>query len=270
MNAMELIRHRRSVRTFDGNPLKEEDINRILSITADAENPYKIPITWKLLDIKKNNLKSPVIVGADTFIAGKMQQVSHAEEAFGYSFEKIVLGVEAIGIGTTWIAGTMDRPAFERAMGLGDGEVMPCVSPVGYPAKKMSLREGVMRKGVKADSRMPFGELFFSEEFGKPAEISDKMRDILEMVRWAPSAVNKQPWRVVVCGGTFHFYEQKSRGYVSESGWDLQKIDMGIALYHFAFGAASSGLHADFVLDDPGIAVPDHIDYVASYVVKDL
>ena len=111
MTAMELIRHRRSVRTFDGNPLKEEDIKRVLAITEDADNPYGIPITWKLLDVKRDNLKSPVIVGADTFIAG-----------------------------------TMDRSAFERAMELGEGEVMPCVSPLGYPAKKMSLREEKMEQ----------------------------------------------------------------------------------------------------------------------------
>ena len=268
MTAMELIRHRRSVRTFDGNPLKEEDIKRVLAITEDADNPYGIPITWKLLDVKRDNLKSPVIVGADTFIAGKMQQVPHAEEAFGYSFEKIVLAVEEIGLGTTWIAGTMDRPAFERAMELGDGEVMPCVSPIGYPAKKMSLREGMMRKGVKADVRLPFEELFFSENFGRPVAVSDKVRDILEMVRWAPSAVNKQPWRVVVCGETAHFYEQKRKGDVSNNGWDLQKIDMGIALYHFVYGAEDQGFQAELKLDDPGIEAPEKTDYIASVVLK--
>ena len=90
-----------------------------------------------------------------------MQRLPHAEEAFGYVFERVVLFTEAKGIGTTWIGGTMDRGAFERAMGLEEGEVMPCVSPLGYPARKMSLRETMMRKGVKADSRLPFEALFF-------------------------------------------------------------------------------------------------------------
>ena len=29
---------------------------------------------------------------------------------------------------------------------LSADEIMPCASPLGYPAKKMSLREGTMRK----------------------------------------------------------------------------------------------------------------------------
>ncbi len=38
------------------------------------------------------------------------------------------------------------------------------------------------------------------------------MAEILEMVRWAPSAVNKQPWRIVYKDGTYHFYEKKDAG----------------------------------------------------------
>ena len=54
------------------------------------------------------------------------------------------------GIGTTWIAGTMNRDAFEAATRLEEGERMPCVTPLGRPAARMALRESLMRKGVKA------------------------------------------------------------------------------------------------------------------------
>ena len=55
-----------------------------------------------------------------------MTRAPHAEEAFGYSLERIVLFAESIGVGTTWIAGTMDRSAFEKAISLQAGDVMPC------------------------------------------------------------------------------------------------------------------------------------------------
>ena len=112
MNRMELVRHRRCVRTFDGRNLLPEDAGKLLGYAQGIETPYGIPITWKLLDAKEHGLNSPVIVGTDTFIAGKSRRVPHAEEAFGYAFEKLVLYAESIGIGTTWIAGTMNRPAF--------------------------------------------------------------------------------------------------------------------------------------------------------------
>ena len=266
MNTMELIRGRRSVRTFDGTPLRAEDADAILAFAEKLENPYEIPITWKLLDAKKHGLNSPVIVGTDTWIAGKMRRVPHAEEAFGYAFEKVVLFAGSLGVGTTWIAGTMDRAAFEKAVELQDGEVMPCVSPLGYPAKRMSLRETLMRKGIRADARSPFEALFFDGSFQAPLspEAAGSFREALEAVRLGPSAVNKQPWRAVVCGDTVHFYEKRSKGY-DAGGWDIQKIDIGIALAHFELAAKESGLSPVMAEADPGIPADEDTGYIASF-----
>ena len=95
------------------------------------------------------------------YVAGKVNKVPHAEEAFGFAFEELVLYAWSLGIGTTWIGGTMKRELFEKACGLREDQFMPCVSPLGYPAEKISLRESMMRKAIKADSRMPFETLFF-------------------------------------------------------------------------------------------------------------
>ena len=266
MNTLSAIRSRRSVRTFDRNGLRPEDAEKLMDFARKAENPYDLPVTWELLDARENGLSSPVIVGTDTYIAGKIQRVPHAEEAFGYTFETIVLFAESLGIGTTWIAGTMDRPAFERAMKLEEGEVMPCVSPLGYPAKKMSIRESMMRKGVKADSRLDFEKLFFDGSFSTPlsAEKAGKLQDTLEAVRLAPSAVNKQPWRLVVCDGKVHFYEKRSKGYVSADGWDLQKVDMGIALCHFVLAAKECGIQTSFSICDPCLSAESDVSYIAT------
>ena len=270
MNVQEAIRSRRSVRTFDGTGLRPEDAEKILEFAGQTGNPYGIPIEWKILEAGKYGLNSPVIVGTDLYIAGKMRRVPHAEEAFGYAFEKVVLFAETLGAGTTWIAGTMNRDAFERAMAVSGEEVMPCVSPLGYPAAKMSLRESMMRKGVRADSRLDFKELFFDGSFDKPLteEKAGKLSGVLEAVRLAPSAVNKQPWRVVLRGDKAHFYEKRSKGYVSGDGWDIQKIDMGIALCHFELAAKEGGIDVSFEIIDPGIPLQDNMQYIASFEVK--
>ena len=267
MNTLEVIRSRRSVRTFDETPLREEDAREIMSFAEKVENPYDLPITWKLLDGKKEGLSSPVIVGTKTYIAGKMRRAPHAEEAFGYTFEKVVLLAESLGVGTTWIGGTMNRSAFERAVGLTDGEVMPCVSPLGYAAAKLSMRESLMRKKIKADSRMEFGELFFDGVPRTPLtpEKAGSLAEVLEAVRLAPSAVNKQPWRVILNGGKAHFYEKHSGGYVSDDGWDIQKIDLGIALCHFEAAAKACGVEAAFVIEDPELLVEAGWEYIASF-----
>ena len=265
MTTIEAIRSRRSVRTFSGDPLRTEDAQKIIAFAETADNPYGLPIKWVLLNEKETGLSSPVIIGEDTYIAGKMTRAPHAEEAFGYSFERIVLFAQSIGVGTTWIAGTMDRSAFEKAVSLQEGEVMPCVSPLGYPAEKMSLRETMMRKGVKADSRLPFSDLFFDGSFGNPlpAEHAGQWQTALEAVRLAPSAVNKQPWRAVVCGDRVHFYETRSKIRVN-ADWDIQRIDMGIALCHFALAAEECRIPITFHLEDPGLTVPGDTVYIAS------
>lgn len=268
MNMLDLVKSRRSVRTFDGHSLSREHAEMIMAYAKDAENPYDLPITWRILSAKKHGLSSPVIVGTDAYIAGKMRRVPHAEEAFGFSFEKIVLYAQSLGVGTTWIAGTMKRSAFEKAMGLEEDEVMPCISPLGYPAASMSVREGLMRKGVKADSRFSFSDLFFDGSFYKPLteNSAGEFSQVFEMIRWAPSAVNKQPWRVVMNGNEFYFYEKKTRGYVND-GWDLQKIDMGIALCHFACGAEEKGMKCHLKIKDPGLSVPENTEYIATYCI---
>ena len=235
MTTIEAIQKRRSVRTFDGTRMDAEKLQAVVSFAEKVENPYDLAITWQVLDVEKQKLRCPVITGTNCFLGGKMARVPHAEEAFGYTLEKVVLYAETIGLGTTWIAGTMDRAAFEEAMGIREGQVMPCVTPLGVPAKKMSLRETLMRKGVKADTRLNFEELFFDSN-GKPLSTQQvgEWQLPLDLVRMAPSAVNKQPWRVVMTDSGAHFYKN---GKKPDTEWDVQKIDIGIALCHFEIGA---------------------------------
>lgn len=269
MSIYNSIATRKSVRTFEEKQLSKEDIQKIMDCAKNSDNPYNLPIEWFLLD-ESYGLSSPVIVGTDIFIAGKMKQEKYAEEAFGYAFEKVVLYAESIGVGTTWIAGTMKRENFEKAINLQAGEVMPCMSPIGYPAKKMSLRETMMRKGIRADSRFEFSELFFDGSFDKPLleEKAGVLKDVLNAVKLAPSAVNKQPWRVVIDGDKAHFYEKRSKGYVAADGWDIQKIDMGIALCHFDVAAKEFNLTTSFEIADPKIPIKEDMQYIATYSFK--
>jgi nitroreductase len=241
---------------------------RLLSFAARAGNPYGIPVGFRLLDAAEHGLSSAVIVGERTWIAGKVRRVPHAEEAFGYTFENVLLQALSMGAGSCWIAGTMNRSAFEKAMDLGPDEVMPCVSPLGEPADRMSLRETMMRRAIRADGRLPFGELFFDGDFAHPraSDPSRPLDRILELVRRAPSAVNKQPWRVVVCGDKVHFYEKKNKAQTGS--WDVQLVDLGIALCHFALTARESGLALSFLQEDPGLACPAGTAYVASYSIS--
>ena len=130
----------------------------------------------------------------------------------------------------------------------------------------MSLRETVMRRGVKADWREDFSALCFEGDFSRPLreEEAGVFSSPLHAARLAPSAVNRQPWRMVKDGRSVHFYLKHARGYVSEATGDLQKVDLGIAICHFALCAEEQGLALRFSIDDPGIRPPADTEYIAS------
>lgn len=267
MSIQELIRARRSVRSFDGRVLDEVTKEKLLS--CDMENPYGIPVTVKFLSAKENGLTCPVVTDCDLYVGGRVKDLPKASIAFGYSFERFVLYAQSLGLGTVWLGGTMNRAAYEKAMNLAEDELMPCASPVGYPAAKMSMRESMMRKVVKADARMAFEELFFAENFATPLakDKAGKFAEPLEMVRLAPSAVNKQPWRAVIAGGSVHFYLVRSKGVGHGEKLDMQMIDMGIALCHFTLTAEEMGLQMAFVEEDPKLANCEG-EYIASFLLK--
>ena len=88
-------------------------------------------------------------------------------------------------------------------------------------------------------------------------------------MRLAPSAVNGQPWRVVRCGDRVHFYEKRGRGMASDT-WDIQKIDMGIALCQFELGVVESGLRPVLYVEDPELPGQDGLIYIASFEIKQM
>lgn len=260
------VRGRRSVRTYSEKPLTEDDRKKLEDFISGLENPFGVPIEFRFLDAKRDGLNSPVIVGAETYLAAKAPNIPNYEIAIGYDLERVILYAQSLGIGTVWIAGTFNRPAFEAAMDVKDNEIMPAATPIGYPADKMSMREAIMRKGVKADERLPFEALFFDGDFSSPLspDNAGSLGEALEMVRLAPSAVNKQPWRAVICGNTAHFYEKRSKGMAARQ-FDVQRVDIGIALSHFALTLEQSGKAGAFVSNDPQLGQEEGTEYIISY-----
>lgn len=269
MNYIEAIKNRKSVRTFDKNKnIDSALLNEIKEFMNNVTNPYGLKIEWFLLNSDEYKLSSPVIVGEKYYILGKMKKELNAEEAFGYELEEIVLYLKTLDLGTTWMAGTFSRSLFEKAINLNSDEIMPCVTPIGYKAAKMSIREKLMRRGIKADTRLEFNDLFFKNDFNTKLDNDDldKYKDILELVRIAPSAVNKQPWRILLCDNKFYFYKAPSKGF-DRDGFDVQKIDLGIALNHFMHGLNEKGIDYEFEISNPDFNV-ESFEYIATIILK--
>lgn len=260
--AGELIRSRRSVRTFDRQdpePAVLEALRKAIRETEAMEHPFGVPVRFRLLQKGEGGEGKlgtyGVIRGARHFIGAAVPEGPLSLEALGYSFEFLMLVCTDLGLGTCWLGGTFNRSRFAAAMEVRDGELFPAVSPVGIPAERRSLTESLMRAASRGDHRKGWEALFFKGDFRTPLSLEEAgpYASVLELVRLGPSASNKQPWRILRKEGRFDFYERKSPGYDRALPFDIQRVDLGIAACHFRCGAWEAGLEGTFqVLKDPG------------------
>lgn len=270
----EIIKTRISVRSYTAQSLTQEIKKKIIEYTETLSNPFDSKVTFRMLesDAAKNSAKLGtygVIKGAKDYIGAAVHDEDFALEGLGYEFEKLILYITSLGVGTCWLGGTFNRSAFAKAMAIKADELFPAISPIGFAAEKRSITDSLVRFMAKGDTRKPWMALFFNQNLATPLSASDagRFESSLEMVRLAPSASNKQPWRVVKDKKAFHFYECKSPGYSKPFGYDIQRIDMGIAACHFHLTAIEKGLKGEFKkLSDP---ISDHSEdtvYVFSWV----
>lgn len=273
-----LIRERRSVRNYSLQGLTAGQEDRIRGLlgrhtTGPLGNRVSFHLVHKpSLEGKKVRLGTyGFIKGARYFITGTVRRTAHAEEDYGYLLEVIILYLLDMGLGTCWLGGTFRRSEWAQVINLPSGEVIPAITPVGYPAPSMSNREKLIRKGAGSDQRKPWEELFFDGEFGEPNVPGQNGKyDIpLEMVRLAPSASNKQPWRIVASDGNFHFFLSRTPGYGGfTKDIDLQRIDMGIAMAHFELACGENGIQGRWEPSVHGISPEEGVEYIVSWVDK--
>jgi len=242
---LEIIDRRKSCRTFDSRPLRPED-RRILEqcLTLNFRSPFGGTSRFRLLDLDTGRKDREsirrldtygVIKGASCFLAGIMQDQAWGPEDMGFCMETVLLHAERLGLGTCWLGATFRSRLIAEYLGLSEGESIPAVSPLGYPAAKESATGSLFKIAARSARRRPPDTLFFSQP-GRPSSDAEAepYRHALEAVRMAPSSRNGQPWRLVVDekAGIIHFFSNGKTGRrVSETL--MRRIDMGIAACHF-------------------------------------
>lgn len=268
------VTQRSSIRNYSEQSIEPEKRQAIEAFVSTLENPFGNKIRFHYLDISESDKPQRlgtygIIQGARRYIGTTMTLEPLALEALGYEFEVMVLYLTHLGLGTCWLGGTFDRKGFADAMNVSEGEIFPIISPYGYPADKRHFKELAMRKMIKADQRMDWEHLFFENDFNAPLtkEAAGDFAFVLEMVRRAPSASNKQPWRIVHKDRAWHFYEYQTPGYSDTFAYDIQKVDMGIAAAHFDLAVKEKGLSGHFDPSaDPAVSLPKHLQYEFSWI----
>ena len=271
-NLIDAVNNRYSMRTFKSDTVNAETRQKILNYAEKIINPFGPKIRIKFIE-KRTSANGEklgtygIIKNANLFLGVAIKKVEGAQEALGYEFEQLVLYMTSLGLGTCWIGGTFDKGAFAEAMKPEADEIFTIICPVGYGTGRKRFFEKIMRANLKADSRLSWDKLFFKNDFATSLQASDcpDYEEALELVRQAPSAVNKQPWRVVFDGKAFHFYEKHSMPAAEK--FDIQRVDMGIAFNHFELAAQEKGLAGHFEKLAPAIQAPENTEYITSWII---
>jgi hypothetical protein len=184
--------------------------------------------------------------------------------------EKNILAATHLGLGTCWLGGTFNRSASASKINKRDDEVVPAITPVGYPKERKSMMDSAVRFLAKSNTRKAWEELFFlgNTKSFLPRNMAGAYALPLECVRIGPSASNRQPWRVVKeteCD-VFHFYISRTLGYAEKFlDVSLQDIDMGIAMCHFEVALQEMNLKGSWQNVQPA-PLQSGLEYVVSWV----
>ncbi len=276
MKAIEAIEQRISVRSYDDRPVREQIRNELDQYCRGiGSGPFGASVRFQTLDLEplsREELRPlgtyGVIKGAHHFILGAVKEGKGSLEDFGYCMEKIILKVTSLGLGTCWLGGTFKRSAFAAKMQLAEDEMLPAITPFGYPAKEISTADRLLRFSAGSRKRKPWSELFFTADGKTPLDEAEagNYRQALEAVRMGPSASNRQSWRMVKDdSGVFHLYLKENAIYNRLLGKiRIQYLDMGIAMGHFEMVAREQGLPGKWIVNRPALDLSG-LQYIATW-----
>ncbi|OFZ46469.1 MAG: hypothetical protein A2381_02045 [Bdellovibrionales bacterium RIFOXYB1_FULL_37_110] len=257
---VELIKKRCSVRTFTLDIFSKEKLSEIENILKNvSRTPFNTYGRFKMIKLDQGEGRSlvramttyGVIKNPQYFLVGMINKVTGNLVDFGHSFEKIILDLTALDIGTCWLGGTFNQSIFAKyAQCLAD-EVIPCVVALGVSASLQSPTDRLIKFMAASHKRKEWKALFFQNNFKDFAVLANHHHQLaLEMVRLAPSASNKQPWRILYEDNCFHFYLDRNSSYNRLIDFlnlaDLQLVDMGIAMCHLELALLDAKILGQF------------------------
>jgi nitroreductase len=152
------------------------------------------------------------------------------QEVAGYTAEGLILEATSMGLSTCWVAGFFNPYAAAKQFPLQSGERILAVSPLGYSSETQTFEEKILSGFAHIQKRLPLAKMVSGLE---PSRYPGWLPDALEAVRLAPSAMNRQPWRIYIESNSVLF---STSGGLTDFNVS-KRLDCGIAMLHFEVAA---------------------------------
>lgn len=166
MDILDVIKSRRSIRRYTGEPVSEEDINRILEAGRWAPSANNSQ-PWEFIVLRsqetRNKLVSALPWGgflnqAALGIAVVIDETAstHAVEDGAAATQNVLLEAHSLGLGACWIGsyGSPHEASARKALNVPRDKRLLSVIAIGHPAE------------APQRTRKPLGHIVFADEYG--------------------------------------------------------------------------------------------------------
>jgi putative nitroreductase len=205
---------RTSCRRFDSAPLDEETLlsvqhalNGVASLQEDNRASFLL-----LNELEKSQLA--IAQGTyGRFIVSSHLMIPYTEKSsdslieLGYQSQQAVIKLEEIGLGSCYVGAHSRVRKLQREFGLSETAHLAAVLIYGKPAasqQQKNLNQS-FRSLIGSRKRKP-AESLFVEPIPQNTQLPAEWDAILEGGRWAPSATNAQPWRLLPIDGELQLF----------------------------------------------------------------
>lgn len=275
MDIINAMKSRISTRNFEFKEIEQEKIVQIKDTILNLEPLHKeIKTSFILIqeekvvneEIMKGFIGSYGKVRSPYCILCVSENKEKAHENIGFMGEQLVIALTAMGLGTCWIGGGFDKENTMKYTGM-EFAVVPAVLALGYPKEPLSTRN--LEKTLTR--RKKIEDIFFYKQYKKNIlnffNTNQNFKEIGELCRIYPSAVNYQPARMILD-------EKEAIIMISNKALlahqrEMQKIDGGIFLAHLYLACKAYGKDGQVVMKEESLErIPKGHCYIASYVFE--
>jgi len=276
MNIQKVISSRISVRAYQKEPPSLSDLEAVRSAGEGAEALTDRDMQFHLCTDAQMGKEIKGIIGD----YGKTIHAPHylvlaAREGEGYltdagfRFEQMVLDATARGLGTCWVGLMFKEASLRSTLGLDNAWRMIVLSPIGHPLEN-SLTNRLLRTLAGSKGRKPIDQLFFWKREGEKLPLSitsdQRVMQVFEATRWAPSWMNRQPWRFIISEQEILVYKVRQQ---EREGKDYHRLDCGIAMCHLHLTAQALSIMGRWELGSFEVPGASGAEAIGRYVLED-
>ncbi len=283
-----VIEKRKSVREYQNKSLSALDTQNLKKYFEEMPKlGSDDSIGYKYFDDGKDFQKSlkgligynGVMIEAPQYVVITAKKGKENLKSAGYASEWLLLKLSKDEVGSCQISTEGNEEKIDEILKIEEGYTTACILALGYPKKPSFLasifgnQERTSQQSVenvsdaaKLSDRMGGDDFVFVDKFGNKADLRDENDDIayyqaFYYMRFAPSSLNRQPWKFVIAEDGILLLIDKGGSQVSDN---TVYIEAGIAMLYFTVAMNVEGYAGDWDISDDidKLGAPD--DYVVA------